>query len=263
MPSRLDEYGQFMHVVAARSGEIIRSGFDASLEVYTKEADQTPVTSVDRAVNSLVADMIEAAYPQDTFVGEETGGQLSDGRNWVCDPLDGTKAFVNGIPLAAFALALVEDGQAVCSIVYDPFMRRGVVAAVGEGAWMNGKRLHVSSQGEIKDADVHISWGKKGALERVRILRNLGAKVIKMDATVYVGMLTAMGKLDADIFTGSSPWDVAAQSLAITEAGGRVSTLAGDELIIADHIDGSIMTNARLHEIIVDVVRRSLADDAE
>lgn len=263
MPNRLDEHGQFMQVVAARSGEVIRGGFEASLEVYIKEADQTPVTYVDHAVNAIVAEMVRATYPQDTFVGEETDGQLSDGRNWVCDPLDGTKAFVNSMPLAAFALALVEDGQTVCSIVYDPFMQRGVVAAVGEGAWMNGKRMHVSDQNQIKGADIHISWGKRGALERVRFLRELGAKLIKIDATAYVGMLTAMGKLDGDIFTGTSPWDVAAQSLAISEAGGKVSTLSGGELIITDHVDGSIMTNGHLHEMIIDIVRRSLADDSE
>ena len=73
------------------------------------------------------------------------------------------------------------------------------------------------------------------------------------------------GGFDAslEVFTGTSPWDVSARSLAISEAGCKVSTLTGGELIIADHVDGSIMTNGRLHEIVVDIARRSLADDSE
>lgn len=88
-------------------------------------------------------------------------------------------------------------------------------------------------------------------------LRALGAKVIKMDATIYVGMLVSMGKIDADIFTGDKIWDVAPQSLAVTEAGGKATTLDGAEITPEETINGLVISNGHLHDQILGIIKAS------
>lgn len=257
MTSRLETYGPFMESVAQQSGAIIREGFHTPLQVAFK-GDMTPVTRVDYDVNTLVAERIREAFPTHGFIGEESGGMPMDERTWVCDPLDGTRPYVNGIPLAAFSLSLIEQGEPVCSIIHDPFINRSIFSAAGEGAWSGGRRLSVSSHRTLENADIHTSWGDKGYGKRLNSMRRLGAKVIKVDATVYAGMLVAMGKLDADIFTGRDPWDIAAQALAIREAGGRTSTLTGDDLVITESMSGSIMSNGHIHDTLLELIQTSL-----
>lgn len=257
---RLDTYGYFMHDIARHAGDIIRSGFDTSLDVTIKD-DGTPVTLIDRDIDRMVLSGIQENFPGHGYLGEETGGDTGAERFWVCDPLDGTKAYLSGIPLATFSLSLVEHGEIVCSIIHDPFMDRSLIAAKNEGTWMNGRQRKVSKQTSLKNADVHISWGDAGYLRRLSSLRDLGARVIKMDATVYVGMLVSIGNVDADIFTGNNLWDIAPQTLAVTEAGGCATTLSGNPIPATEAVAGLIISNRYIHDQIVDIVQASRGDD--
>lgn len=254
--ARLDKYGDFMEKTALRAAEVIRGGFNAPIDVTCKE-DGTPVTPVDKVVDYMVLNSIRATFPDHDYIGEETGGEISSKPLWICDPLDGTKAYINGIPLTAFSLSLIENGEVVTSIIHDPFIGRSVLAARGEGAWSDGRKLHVSDRHTLSGADVHISWGNEGYLHRLSSLRKLGAKVIKMDATIYIGMLISMGKIDGDIFTGDSIWDITPQSLAVQEAGGIATTLDGDDISITKSVNGLIVSNGYLHDKLLTIVRES------
>lgn len=256
---RLDKYGNYMQNIARQAGEIIRSGFDQPLDITIKN-DNTPVTPIDKVVDYLISKSIEENFPNHGYLGEETGGNTDAEHFWICDPLDGTKAYINSVPLAAFSMSLVERGEIVSSIIHDPFTQRSVLSAKNEGAWMNGKRLQVSQQNSMQNADIHLSWGDEGYIRRLRSLRTLGAKVIKMDATIYVGMLVSMGKIDGDIFTGNKIWDVAPQSLAVTEAGGKATTLDGLEIVPEEIINGLVVSNGHLHDQILDIIKASRRD---
>jgi fructose-1,6-bisphosphatase/inositol monophosphatase family enzyme len=253
---RLDQYGPFLQTTANKATELIRSCFDAPLEVSYKE-DGTPVTPIDKVVDYMVLSSVQSTFPDYGYLGEETGGEVSSERFWVCDPLDGTKAYINGIPLATFSLSLVEDKEIVVSIIHDPFTDRSLLAAKGEGAWMNGRQLRVSEQQTLRAADVHMSWGDEGYIHRLSTLRKLGAKVIKMDANIYIGMLIAMGKFDGDIFTGDSLWDIAPQSLAVREAGGIATTLDGNDIPVTKSVNGLILSNGYLHHKLLEIVQES------
>ncbi len=253
---RLDQYGSFLQTTANKASELIRSSFDNPIEVSFKE-DGTPVTAIDKAIDYMVLSSVQSTFPDYGYLGEETGGEVSSDRFWVCDPLDGTNAYLNGIPLATYSLSLVEDKEIVISIIHDPFTDRSLLAAKGEGAWMNGRRLRVSKQQTLLAADVHMSWGDEGYIHRLSSLRKLGAKVIKMDANIYVGMLIAMGKFDGDIFTGDSLWDIAPQSLAVREAGGVATTLDGNEIPVTKSVNGLILSNGYLHHKLIEIVQES------
>lgn len=256
MTERLDKYGDFMNEMAGHASEVIRGGFNQVFEVTTKE-DMTPVTPIDRVVDYMVANAVKKYFPGHGYMGEESGGGLNAEHVWVCDPLDGTRPYINGIPMAAFSLSLVENGIVVSSIIHDPIASRSVISAKGEGAWSGGRRIKVSSRNSLENADVHTSWGNEGYIGRLSTMRKLGAKVIKVDATVYMGMLVAMGRIDADIFTGNRPWDIAAQALAVSEAGGLATTLSGHKLQIEESINGLIVSNGLIHDKLVEVVQLS------
>ncbi len=253
---RLDTYGPFMKNIAYKAGEIIRAGFDKEYDIAIK-ADDTPVTPIDKTIDLLVANSIHEAFPDDGYLGEETGGEVTNGRFWVCDPLDGTKVYIAGFPLAAFSLSLIEEGEIVTSVIHDPFTNRTLLAAKGENAWLNGKRAQVSDRKSLDKADINISWGDEGYVHRLSSLRKMGAKVMKMDATIYVGMLLSSGRLDGDIFTGDKLWDIAPQSLAVREAGGTTTTLNGDPVPMTETVDGLIISNGYIHEELLAIVRES------
>ena len=253
---RLNMYGNYMQGIADQAGDIIRSGFDQDLDVTIKD-DNTLVTPIDKVVDYLVSNSVKKYFPDFGYLGEETGGNTDADRFWVCDPLDGTNTYIKSIPLAAFSMSLIEQGEIVASIIHDPFTQRSVLAAKNEGTWMNGRQLHVSKQKTLQNANIDISWGDEGYIHRLRSLRKLGAKVVKMDATIYTGMLVSMGKMDADIFTGNKIWDIAPQSLAVTEAGGQATTLNGDAVVPEETIDGLILSNGLLHDQILEIVQSS------
>lgn len=253
---RLDTYGPFMMNTAYKAGEIIRAGFDKEYDIAIK-ADDTPVTPIDKTIDFLVANTIQETFPDDAYLGEETGGNVTNDRFWVCDPLDGTKAYIAGFPLAAFSLSLIEEGEIVSSVIHDPFTHRMLLAAKGEGAWLNGKQTQVSDKRSLDKADVNISWGDEGYLHRLSSLRKMGAKVMKVDATIYVGMLLSSGRLEGDIFTGAKLWDIAPQSLAVREAGGIATTLNGDPVPMTENGQGLIISNGYIHEDLLTIVRES------
>ncbi len=256
---RLETYSPLIQEIVAKSGEIIRSGFDGQLQIKTKN-DLTPLTQVDTDVNRYVMDRLAEEFPNDDFAGEEGCRVNHSERLWICDPLDGTRPFINGLPLGTFALALVENKQVVLSVIHDPFMNRTIYSAKGEGAWQNGQRLEVSKQASLDGADIHTCWGstESGYLRRIDNLRKVGSKVIKMDATVYAGMLVSNGKLDGDIYPGKHPWDAAAQSLAVIEAGGRVTDINGDNIDFSqDSINGAVITNGKIHDKLIELILRS------
>jgi fructose-1,6-bisphosphatase/inositol monophosphatase family enzyme len=256
--SILEQYGPFMKEMALKSGDVIRTNFQTPLDVAIKE-DLTPVTKVDYYINSMVSKSVSTAYPDHGFLGEEGAGILtSNSHTWICDPLDGTRPYVDGIPLAVFSLSLIEENEVICSIIHDPFLNRTLYSAKDEGSWMDNKKMHVSNTKSLRGANIHTTWGdiESNYLSRVHNLRRLGSKLIKMDATVYAGMLTTMGNLDADIYTGDQTWDISAQLLSIKEAGGRVTNFRGEDLKPTGTIGGAVFSNGYIHDSILEVIHR-------
>ncbi len=215
---------------AAAAAEIIRHYYRAGVTVHEK-ADATPVTRADVESEQAIRAIIEEAFPDHGFFGEETGQAALDAEYlWLVDPIDGTKAFVRGYPMFSTQIALMHRGELVLGVSSAPEFRELLWAQRGAGAWEDSRRLSVSavdrieacalSAGNLKSLAAGPAWGAYGRLvARVNRIRGYG------DFLHY--HLLARGGIDAVIESDVNILDIAALAVIVTEAGGRFTDLAG------------------------------------
>ena len=224
------------------------------LVVETKP-DLTPVTEADRSAERVLRDAIAAGRPGDAVLGEEYGATGTSAREWVLDPIDGTKNFVRGAPVWATLIALREDGVVTTGVVSAPALGRRWWAARGEGAWGDGVRLSVSRVSELGDAFLTYSslpgWGVRrdaflALADRVWRTRAFG------DFWSYV--LVAEGAADVAAEPEVSLWDLAALQVVVEEAGGTFTSLDGEARPDAG---SAVATNGLLHDAVLAALRPS------
>ena len=231
----------------------------ADLVVETKP-DLTPVTEADRATERALRSAIEEARPGDAVLGEEYGTTGASHREWVLDPIDGTKNFVRGAPVWATLVALRENGVVTTGVVSAPALGRRWWAARGRGAFADGSPISVSRVSEIGDAFLSYSsltgWEAMGRLDAfVDLTRRVWRTRAFGDFWSY--MLVAEGAVDLAAEPEVSLWDLAALQVIVEEAGGRFTDLEG-----RPRADGgsAVTTNGLLHDAVLDVIGRRDAD---
>jgi myo-inositol-1(or 4)-monophosphatase len=243
---------------ARRAGEVLRSGFGGELAIrYKGEVDL--VTEVDERAEQVIREALLGAYPTHGMLAEEGGGQVGEeDARWIVDPLDGTTNYAHGLPVFAVSIALERAGEVALGVVHDPMRDETFVAERGGGATLNGEPIRVSETEEPIRALVGTGLpydreAMPGALELfgrfaglTRGMRRLGAAALDL---CYV----ACGRLDCYYERGVWPWDVAAGSLLVTEAGGMVTDYRGD----ASDLEARevVASNGRLHAAMVELTR--------
>ncbi len=230
---------------AQRAGQITLQWYQQRSLAVSAKSDGSPVTEADYAAERLLRSEISAAFPDDTIWGEEEGVWAGrTGRTWVIDPIDGTKAFVQGVPLYATLLALVDDHGPAVGVICLPALDECVWAGRGRGAHWNGVACGVSDHDTMEASYVctsGLSYWPDPVLERVRAT---GAR-IRTWGDAYGYALVATGRAEAMIDPECFDWDVAPMSVIMAEAGGRFSDAAGSD----DWRRGSaIASNGRIHE---------------
>jgi len=252
-PSYADDLALALEL-ADTADAITLDRFEAADLTVESKPDMTPVSDADLAVEEALRARLAEARPSDAVLGEEFGGDATfEGRQWVIDPIDGTKNFVRGVPVYATLIALLVDGTPVVGVVSAPALARRWYASAGSGAWrtFNGgalKRLEVSAVSELADASLSMSslegWAERGLrdnfiglTEKTWRLRGYG------DFLSYC--FVAEGAVDIAAEPEVSLWDLAALSVLVTEAGGRFTSLAGED---GPHGGDAVATNGRLHD---------------
>jgi histidinol-phosphatase len=223
------------------------------LRVDTKP-DLTPVTDADRSVEAEMRQTLAAERPGDLVLGEEYGGTAAfTGRQWVIDPIDGTKNFVRGVPIWATLIALLHDGVPVVGVVSAPALQRRWWARQGGGAFAAAAgspahRVSVSSVAELPAASLSFSslsgWPDRAAFldltDAVWRVRGYG------DFLSYC--LLAEGAVDIAAEPEVSLWDLAALDILVREAGGAFSSLDGTP---GPHGGSAVATNGLLHNLVL------------
>ncbi|MCF8167925.1 MAG: inositol monophosphatase [Rhodoferax sp.] len=226
-------------VKAARAaGSIInRAALDIeSVRVSQKKANDF-VTEVDHAAEQAIIETLLAAYPGHGIWAEETGrehGARDSEFVWVIDPLDGTTNFIHGMPIYCVSIALAVRGRVEQAVVYDPTRNDLFTATKGRGAYLNDRRVRVSKRTELRQALVSTGFPSRpdqnfpqylallgDMMQRTTGVRRPGAAALDL---AYV----AAGFTDGFFELGLQPWDVAAGSLLVTEAGGLVGNFTGE-----------------------------------
>lgn len=231
----MQEYLDIAKEIAQEAGVVMTSHFGMGLQHTFKPdgqsvSNQSPVTEADQLIQDLVVSRLRAAYPEHSLYGEEGSDMKGSEFVWVFDPIDGTAPFMRGIPTNVFSIALVKDGVPVVGVVYDPHLDRLYHAVRGEGAYLNGQPISVSTRTELARSYIETD-GHKGFknLDFLEAARTAGARMLSYSSTIYAHMLVAAGQLDGVAFPLPNPWDCAAAKVIVEEAGGVTSDIYGSE----------------------------------
>lgn len=241
--------------IAEQAGKIMRQYFYEGQQRQIKQ-DGTPLTIADTLINQLVIAELSKAFAEDIVIGEEAStGTYGPGRRWLCDPIDGTKAFTWGVPTAMFSLGLVIDGRPVLGVCLEPMLDKLYWAVRGEGAFCNGEALKVNNS-DLSD----------GILATIsnpyRLRRDAPYMDALLDVSPRIDMATFSGAVAKSIrvaegrFVGYieemvNPHDMAAVDVIVREAGGRITGFNGEELNYTRQFKGAVVSNGLVHDKIL------------
>lgn len=248
--------------LAYDAGKIMLGYFNTAASDPTVKSDRTIVTKADTEINALVIEVLTKETPGYSIWGEEESSIIEGAKyTWVCDPVDGTMPFSKAIPISTFSLALVdESGSSVLGVVYDPFQNRLFEAVKGTGAYLNGTKISVSDKTKLEgayiDEELWINHEEEITFDNPKDkLNKSGAKVTTQCSAVIMGCFVAKGDYEAMIFGQGKPEDIAALAVIVTEAGGKVTDLFGNEQRYDTNIKGAIVSNGLLHSKLCEVTR--------
>ena len=248
---------QFLKVAleAAKNAEEIITAYYTgdAMKVEMKE-DETPVTLADRGAEKIIRETIKKAFPDHGFLGEEYGIEEGDSPYvWIIDPIDATKNYIRKIPIFGTQIALMKDDDLILGVSNAPLLNELLYAEVGKGAFLNGERITVSSVTQPKDAMIchgGLKWFvEKGTFPGIYNLITDTART-RGFGDFYMYHLVASGRVDAVVEAAISVWDIAAITVIVREAGGKVTDIQGQA--ITKDTASLVATNRILHNIVLD-----------
>ncbi|MBI1175756.1 MAG: inositol monophosphatase [Sideroxydans sp.] len=250
---------------ARRAGNLIhRASDNIDHLTVTKKSHADYVSEVDRAAEQVIIETLLGAYPNHAILAEESGTQGDSEFVWIIDPLDGTTNFLHGYPQYAVSIALMHKGVITQGVVYDPTKNDLFTATRGRGAYLNDRRIRVSKRIELADSLIGTGF-PYSSFEHMEaymaIFRDLMQKTAGLRRPGAASLdlaYTAAGRYDGFFETGLKPWDIAAGCLLITEAGGMVGDLQGNENYLkSGHLCAG---NPRIYEQVLQVIAPHLTD---
>jgi len=218
---------------AIEAGILIMNYYKTDYEIRDK-GYHNPVTTADHAADSRLKEILMVARPNYGWLSEETVDspeRLSKDRVWVVDPLDGTKEFIEGVPNFVVSIALVENGDPIVGVLYNPVTKETFTAAKGEGAFLNGKSIFCTAKENVSEM-VILNSRSETRRGLWKSYGNTFGELKAIGSVAYKLGLTAAGQ--ADIFASLRPkneWDICAGNCIINEAGGKLIDLKGNRVI--------------------------------
>jgi myo-inositol-1(or 4)-monophosphatase len=224
---------------ARRASAIInRASFDLDRLQVSEKKHNDFVTEVDHAAEQAIIEVLRTAYPDHAILAEESGASSNlhdDNENvWIIDPLDGTTNFIHGFPQYCISIALQQRGQITQAVIYDPSRNDLFTATRGAGAFLNEKRIRVSRRDKLADALVGTGFPYSTLealdeyLKMFRLMTEKTAGLRRPGSAALDLAYVACGRYDGFFEKNLKPWDIAAGSLLVSEAGGIVGNFSGE-----------------------------------
>jgi myo-inositol-1(or 4)-monophosphatase len=238
---------------ARRAGDLIVRSLSRldSLKIDSKGRNDF-VTDIDRTAEADIIATIRRSHPGHAILGEETGRSGDSEFVWIIDPLDGTTNFLHGFPTFAVSIAVQQKGRLEHAVVYDPMRQEFFTASRGDGAQLEGKKIRVSPQKTLEGSLISTGFPFRTEaghideyLAMLKVIMATAAGVRRPGAASLDLAYVAAGRVDGFWEFGLSPWDTAAGTLLIQEAGGRVGTLTGAEYTLGPNI---VAGNPKVYE---------------
>src|SRR5579871_5518565 len=243
--------------IAREAGALLANYYERRVPFELK-GEFDLVTEADRNSEKLVVERLRSHFPTHSIMAEEGGGHESSSEyRWFVDPLDGTTNFAHSFPMFNVTLGLERAGEVIAGVVYDPIRHEMFTAERGAGAYLNNRRIRVSNVRQLADSLASTGFPSRKRHQNVNIhfyyqvamashgVRRTGSAAIDLACV-------SCGRLDFFWEFGLKPWDMAAGTLLIQEAGGRISDMKGAR----HHITGSdhlLADNGHLHDEVIQI----------
>jgi len=254
----MTEIADFIQSLAREAGLLLAEKLTRHNPVYYKGTIDL-VTEADRMSEELIVAQIVRRYPDHGILSEESAAKNERATTrWIIDPLDGTTNYAHGFPFFCVSIALEKEGIVVLGVVYDPLRGEMFFAERGKGAFLNGKKIRVSSETDLSRSllatgfpyDIRVSTDNNlnlfsSMIMKAQAVRRPGAAALDLS---YL----AAGRLDGFWELKLKPWDTAAGCLMVLEAGGTISDLSGDPWTLRS--PGLVASNALIHEQMLEVL---------
>ncbi len=244
---------------ARKAGGILKENLHGTREI-TYKGDINLVTEMDTRSERAVVETLRASFPDHGIIAEEeTTIRNGSGYTWIVDPLDGTTNYAHGYPCFSVSIALEHEGDVITGVVYDPMRDELFTAQKGQGAYLNGKRIRVSTVDELIKSLLATGFpydrkvSEKNNLNYFNDLL-MASQEVRRDGSAALDLCSvAAGRFDGFWELKLKPWDVAAGSLIVREAGGRVTDLSDNTFdIFADEV---LASNGMIHGQMVEILR--------
>ena len=244
---------------ARKAGGILKENLHGTREI-TYKGDINLVTEMDTRSERAVVGTLRASFPDHGIIAEEeTTIRNGSGYTWIIDPLDGTTNYAHGYPCFSVSIALEHEGDVITGVVYDPMRDELFTAQKGQGAYLNGKRIKVSIVDTLIKSLLATGFpydrkvSEKNNLDYFHYLL-MASQEVRRDGSAALDLCSvAAGRFDGFWELKLKPWDVAAGSLIVCEAGGRVTDLSGNTFdIFADEV---LASNGIIHGQMVEILR--------
>lgn len=234
------------------AGELIHRRFSETFLVSHKDKVNDLVTEVDQASELLITEIIRRDFKDHGVIGEEYGTHDIKARyKWIIDPIDGTVNYAHGIPLCCISIGLMDGNEVIMGAVYNPMMNELFFAEKGKGAYLNDKKISVSTKSDFDRAFLvtgfpyHFPEGKNPLNAFHRIVTK-GLPVRRLGSAALDLCWVACGRFDGFWEFNLNPWDIAAGYLIVEEAGGRVTDFKDRKYTVWDK--ETLATNGLIHE---------------
>ncbi|OGZ18946.1 MAG: hypothetical protein A2Z68_01575 [Candidatus Nealsonbacteria bacterium RBG_13_38_11] len=257
---------QFSIDLAKKAGKIIIDNLD-KIEIVKFKDRQDIATNIDYKIEDLIIDKIKKSFPGHNINTEEKG--IIKGNSdytWIIDPLDGSKHYIRRIPLFDVSIALKHKNEIVFGLVYNPMTKEMFYAAKNKGAYLNGKKIKVSTKSNLKDSFIFAELPTFGMQRnqfnknsKILTKLNLNSYRVRAFDTGPLGLCyVALGAFEAYVALGIPPkiGDIAAGLLILKEAGGKYTDLKGNQVQLKEENDCLILgSNSKVHKAILRLLK--------
>jgi myo-inositol-1(or 4)-monophosphatase len=248
---------------ALKAGDELKKGFGTAFEIGSKEGRNNLVTEYDHKAEDIIINHIGREFPGHKFLAEESGTsgrEVSDTIRWVVDPLDGTVNYAHAIPIFCVSIAAELNGELLTGVIYNPMNQELFIAQKGRGATLNNKPMRVSDNSTFSTSFLvtgfpyNVSDNPCNCIDLFVDVIQRGIPVRRLGSAALDLAYVAAGRFDGFWEIDLKPWDVAAGTLMVREAGGKVTQFDGREFHIED--DTILASNSALHGELTDILTK-------
>jgi len=252
---------KFILKIAKESARITKQGFKTGRQI-TWKPDKSPVTPTDFKVNNYLVKEIKKYFPNHSIISEELPAEIRNSKyTWYIDPIDGTIPFSQGIDFFTNSIGLAKGKEVILATVCDPIRNELFFAQKGKGAYLNGKRIKSAARQNLSQALIDFEIWKRAPYDLYELKDYLTRRIYveSRQASLAICLCyVAIGRMDAVIFGGNLPWDIAASYLICQEAGVKCSNLDGTIWHPGEEVKGLIAARPKLHKELVKITRKYL-----